>query len=95
MPIVGNLLNSLPRLAVGLGSTLEEMQTALIAGIEKPLAHRVVSSAPCQEEVIAEPSLAESCRYRASSKKKRPYITAGAIVAKDRSAATPTCRLRG
>jgi 2,5-furandicarboxylate decarboxylase 1 len=85
MPIVGNLLNSLPRLAVGLGSTLEEMQTALIAGIEKPLAHRVVSSAPCQEEVIAEPSLADELPIpRFFEKEAGPYITAGAIVAKDR-----------
>ena len=85
MPIVGNLLNSLPRLAVGLGSTLEEMQTALIAGIEKPLAHRVVSSAPCQEQIIAEPSLADELPIpRFFEKEAGPYITAGAIVAKDR-----------
>ena len=85
MPIVGNLLNSLPRLAVGLGSTLEEMQTALIAGIEKPLAHRVVSSGPCQEEVIADPSLVDELPIpRFFEKEAGPYITAGAIVAKDR-----------
>jgi 2,5-furandicarboxylate decarboxylase 1 len=85
MPIVGNLLNSLPRLAVGLGSTLEEMQTALISGIEKPLAHRLVSSAPCQEEIIADPSLADELPIpRFFEKEAGPYITAGAIVAKDR-----------
>jgi 4-hydroxy-3-polyprenylbenzoate decarboxylase len=85
MPIVGNLLNSLPRFAVGLGSTIEEMQTTLIAGIEKPLAHRVVSSAPCQEEIIADPSLTDELPIpRFFEKEAGPYITAGAIVAKDR-----------
>jgi 4-hydroxy-3-polyprenylbenzoate decarboxylase len=85
MPLVGNLLNSLPRLAMGLRSTLEEMQTALIVGIEKPLAHRVVSSAPCQEEVIADPSLTDELPIPSFFEKEAgPYITAGAIVAKDR-----------
>ncbi|HUN98526.1 MAG TPA: hypothetical protein VMU69_20130, partial [Bradyrhizobium sp.] len=31
MPVVGNLLNSLSRLAMGLGTTIREMQAALIA----------------------------------------------------------------
>jgi len=85
MPIVGNLLNSLPRFAVGLGSTIEGMQTTLIAGIEKPLAHRVVSSAPCQEEIIADPSLTDELPIpRFFEKEAGPCITAGAIVAKDR-----------
>ncbi|MDB5635150.1 MAG: 3-polyprenyl-4-hydroxybenzoate carboxy-lyase [Bradyrhizobium sp.] len=85
MPIIGNLLNSLPRFAVGLGSTIEGMQTTLIAGIEKPLAHRVVSSAPCQEEIIADPSLTDELPIpRFFEKEAGPYITAGAIVAKDR-----------
>ena len=38
MPIVGNLLNSLPRFALGLGSTIDEMQASLLAAIDKPSA---------------------------------------------------------
>src|SRR5256885_623995 len=36
MPVVGNLLNSLPRFALALGSTTRAMQEALIDAIEKP-----------------------------------------------------------
>lgn len=85
MPIVGNLLNSLSRLAVGLSTTTGEMQAAVIAAIEKPLAHRVVSAAPCQEHVIADPSLTELPIPRFFEKEGGPYITAGVIVAKNRA----------
>ncbi|HVX76877.1 MAG TPA: UbiD family decarboxylase [Bradyrhizobium sp.] len=85
MPVVGNLLNSLSRLAMGLGTSIREMQTALISAIEKPLPHRIVSSAPCQEHVIINPSLAEELPIpRFFEKEQGPYVTAGAIVAKDR-----------
>src|SRR6185437_15549289 len=84
MPIVGNLLNSLPRLASGMSRTTREMQTALIAAIEKPLPHRIVSSAPCQEHVVVAPSLDELPIPRFFEKEGGPYITAGAIVASDR-----------
>jgi 2,5-furandicarboxylate decarboxylase 1 len=85
MPIVGNLLNSLPRFAIALNRTAETLQASLIAGIEKPLPHRVVSSAPCQEDIVAEPSLAVELPIpRFFEKEAGPYITAGAIVAKDR-----------
>jgi 2,5-furandicarboxylate decarboxylase 1 len=85
MPIVGNLLNSLPRFATGLGCTTATLQASLISAIEKPLPHRVVSSAPCQQEIIAQPSLAAELPIpRFFEKEGGPYITAGAIVARDR-----------
>jgi 2,5-furandicarboxylate decarboxylase 1 len=85
MPIVSNLLNSLPRFAAGLGGTTGTMQAALIAAIEKPLPHRIVSSAPCQQDIIAAPSLVDELPIpRFFDKEAGPYITAGAIVAKDR-----------
>jgi 4-hydroxy-3-polyprenylbenzoate decarboxylase len=85
MPVTGNLLNSLSRLAIGVGSTVREMQAALIAAIEKPMPHRVVITAPCQEEVVVSPSLADELPIpRFFEKEGGPYITAGAIVAKDR-----------
>src|ERR1700730_11719378 len=52
LPVVGNLLNSLPRFALAMGSTTRETQTAFIAAIEKPLPHRIVASAPCQERIV-------------------------------------------
>jgi 2,5-furandicarboxylate decarboxylase 1 len=85
MPIVGNLLNSLPRLALGMGSTPREMQAALMAAIEKPLPHVIVSSAPCQEHIVATPSLLDELPIpRFFEMEGGPYISAGAIVAKDR-----------
>ena len=85
MPVVGNLLNSLPRFAAALRGRTEPIQAALIAAIEKPLSHRVVASAPCQQDIIAEPSLAAELPIpRFFEKEAGPYITAGAIVARDR-----------
>jgi 2,5-furandicarboxylate decarboxylase 1 len=90
MQIVGNLLNSRPRFAMGLGSTTETLQASLISAIEKPLAHRVVSSAPCQEETIPNPSLTDELPIpRFFEKEAGPYITAGAIVAEDRVSGLP------
>ncbi|MBV9462295.1 MAG: UbiD family decarboxylase, partial [Bradyrhizobium sp.] len=85
MPIVGNLLNSLSRLASGMGSTTRAMQAVLIAAIGKPLSHRIVSSAPCQDHIVIAPSLLDELPIpRFFEKEGGPYITAGAIVAKDR-----------
>ena len=57
MPVVGNLLNSLPRFAMGLRTTQAKLQSAIIAAIEAPLAHRVLTSAPCQEKIVVDPVL--------------------------------------
>src|SRR5580693_6337106 len=85
MPIVGNLLNSLPRSSLGLSSTIERTQASLLAAIDKPLPHRVVSSAPCQEVIVAAPSLVDELPIpRFFEREGGPYITAGAIVARDR-----------
>ena len=85
MPVVGNLLNSLARFAMGLGTTQSKLQSAIIAAIETPLPHRVLTSAPCQEEVVADPDLiGELPIPRFFEHERGPYITAGVIVAKDR-----------
>jgi 2,5-furandicarboxylate decarboxylase 1 len=85
MQVVGNLLNSRPRVALGISSEIDAIQASLLAAIEKPLAHRVVATAPCQEEVILNPSLTNELPIpRFFEKEGGPYITAGAIVAKDR-----------
>ena len=85
MPVVGNLLNSLPRFAMGLRTTRAELQAAIIAAIEAPLAHRMLKSAPSQEKVIVDPVLIDELPIpRFFEHERGPYITAGAIVAKDR-----------
>jgi 2,5-furandicarboxylate decarboxylase 1 len=85
MQIVGNLLNSLPRFALAIGGKIDAIQASLLAAMERPVPHRVVATAPCQEEVVANPSLADELPIpRFFEKEGGPYITAGAIVAKDR-----------
>jgi 2,5-furandicarboxylate decarboxylase 1 len=85
MPVVGNLLNSLPRFATALRNGRQRVQATLLAAIEKPLPHRPVTAAPCQQAIIAEPGLASELPIpRFFEKEAGPYITAGAIVAKDR-----------
>src|SRR5262245_19676389 len=55
MPVVGNLLNSRARIAAGLGTAPHALQASIISAIERPSTHRLVTSAPCQEDVIAKP----------------------------------------
>jgi UbiD family decarboxylase len=85
MPVVGNLLNSRTRIAKGLGATPRTLQSSIISAIEQPAAHRIVTSAPCQESVIAGPALTDELPIpRFFEHEGGPYITAGVIVAKDR-----------
>lgn len=83
--VVGNLLSSLPRLAQALGATsAADLQSLVIAAIQQPLPHRLVASAPCQEHVVVNPVLIEELPIpRFFERETGPYITAGAIVAKD------------
>ncbi len=86
MPVIGNLLNSLPRIASGLDVAPAALQGFILAAIDAPLPHRVVTSAPCQEDVIGTPALADELPIpRFFEHERGPYITAGAIVAKDRA----------
>ncbi len=85
MHVIGNLLSSLSNLVDALGSTSAAgLQSLIIAAIERPLTHRVVSSAPCQEHVVVDPVLIEELPIpRFFEHESGPYITAGAIIAKD------------
>ncbi len=85
LPVVGNLLTSLPRIAAGLGTTPAAMQAAIVSAIEHPLEHRVIAAPPCQEQVVADPELTRELPIpRFFEHERGAYITAGAIVAKDR-----------
>ncbi len=59
MPLVGNLLNSLPRFAAGLGCAVDQLQARLVAAIEAPIPHRLVTAAPCQQEIVVDPVLSD------------------------------------
>jgi 2,5-furandicarboxylate decarboxylase 1 len=83
-PIVGNLVNALPRFAAALDCSQHEIQTRLIAAIEPPLNHNVLDAAPCQETVVESPDIDGLLPVpRFFEKEEGRYITAGAIVAWD------------
>ena len=84
LPVVGNLLNTLQRIAAGLGTTPAEMQGKIVSAIERPLEHRIVEAPPCQEQVTADPALDRELPIpRFFEHEQGAYITAGAIVATD------------
>jgi len=83
-PIVGNLVNALPRFAAALNCAQDEIQTRLISAIENPLPHNVLGAAPCQETVVECPDIDRLLPVpRFFEKEGGRYITAGAIVARD------------
>lgn len=84
LPVVGNLLNSLPRFARALDCGPDAIQSKLLAAVAKPLAHSVVDAAPCQDVVIETPDLANELPIpHFFEKETGPYITAAMIVAYD------------
>jgi 4-hydroxy-3-polyprenylbenzoate decarboxylase len=85
VPVVGNLLSSLPHLAAALGAaSCTDLQSLIIAAVERPQTPRLVSSAPWQEHVVVNPVLVEELPIPWFFEKETgPYITAGAIIAKD------------
>ena len=84
MPVVGNLLNSLPRIARGIGVEVPALQDRIVHAIGAPVAPRPVASAPCQEVAVDTPDLdAELPVPWFYPQETGRYITAGAIVAKD------------
>ncbi len=82
--LVGNLLNSRERIALGLACRQTDLQEKLIAAIANPLPPVTRTDGPCQEEVVADPDLAQLPIPHFFEHETGPYITAGAIVAKDR-----------
>lgn len=83
LPVVGNVLNSLSRIAKGLGTTPAGLQGKLVAAIERPLPSRRVEAGPCQEIEMPEPDLGRLPIPTFFERETGPYITAGAIVAAD------------
>src|SRR5437762_1948714 len=57
LPVVGNLFCSRERLALGLGTTVAELQARIVAAIDAPASPRIVERAPCQEIVEEKPDL--------------------------------------
>jgi 4-hydroxy-3-polyprenylbenzoate decarboxylase len=84
MPVVGNLLNGISWFATALDATPAILQSRIIAAIDKPLRPQVIEAPPCQQHVVTNPDLAQELPIpRFFEHETGPYITAGAIVAKD------------
>jgi len=84
MPVVGNLLNGLSWFAEAIGATQATLQSRIIAAIDKPLRPRISDAPPCQQHVARDPDLAKELPIPSFFEHETgPYITAGAIVAKD------------
>lgn len=82
--VVGNLLNSRARIGFGLGCTPAQLPEKLISAIAHPRAVQPVADGPCQEVVVTNPDLAQLPIPYFFEHETGPYITAGAIVARDR-----------
>ncbi len=83
MPVVGGVLASRRRIAAGLGVTVPEIQERMLEGLRSPLAPREVTGAPCQQIQIDSPDLGELPIPWFFEHETGPYVTAGAIVARD------------
>ncbi|MCL4746257.1 MAG: UbiD family decarboxylase [Burkholderiaceae bacterium] len=83
IPVVGNVLDSIDRIAFGLGTARSKLTTRIAAAIANPLPSRVVPHGPVHEvELAADLTLLPVPRF--FEHETGPYITAGCIVAKDR-----------
>lgn len=83
LPVLGNLLGSRRRIALGLGVDVDEIQNHLLRALEHPLTHRQIADPPCQEVVVTDVDLERLPIPWFFEHETGPYVTAGAIVARD------------
>lgn len=83
LPVLGNLLGSRRRVALGLGVDVDEIQNHLLRSLEHPFKHRQIPDPPCQEVVVTEVVLERLPIPWFFEHETGPYVTAGAIVARD------------
>jgi 2,5-furandicarboxylate decarboxylase 1 len=81
--IAGNLFNGRERIAAALGLEVSEILPRLRSAIRAPLAPAAAAAAPVQGVIVTEDPLAALPVPRFFVRELRPYITAGAIVARD------------
>jgi len=83
LPVTGNHVTTRERIASALGTTMPGLQDRLVEAIGNPLAPVRVERGPCQEVDVADPDLASLPVPTFFEHETGPYITAGAIIAKD------------
>ncbi|MDS7594275.1 UbiD family decarboxylase [Agrobacterium tumefaciens] len=83
LPVFGNMLSDLDRIAMAMNVPRENIQSALIESIRKPIAPIVVDEAPVQEEVFDNDVLLRLPVPTFFDKETGPYISAGLMIARD------------
>ena len=83
MRVFANLLCSRQRIALGLGTCETQLQKKLVQAISAPVDAKVVAAAPCHEVAVERPDLAQLPIPTFFEHETGPYLTAGAIVARD------------
>lgn len=81
--VVGNVLTSRARVAAALDIRVDEILSALHTAIRQPLPPQKVAAAPSQAVIIQDSPLANLPVPTFFERESRPYITAGAILARD------------
>lgn len=82
-PIVGNVLGSRARIAESLGVAVDELGERIVAALASPIEPAPAGDAPCQEVVVDDPDLASLPLPWFFEHETGPYVTAGAIVARN------------
>jgi 2,5-furandicarboxylate decarboxylase 1 len=81
--VVGNLLPTRERIALGLETAVADLQRKIVNAIGAPVAPRPMSAGPCQALMVDTPKLGALPVPRFFEHETGPYITAGAVVARD------------
>ena len=83
MPVFGNLLSGLDRVAMALDVPRASIQTALLNSIKNPIAPVIIDSPPVQEKVFEGGVLKQLPVPTFFSQETGPYISAGLMIARD------------
>lgn len=83
LPVVGNVLASRARIAAAVGTSVEQLGERLVAALAAPVAPVEVADGACREVVVERPDLRMLPVPWFFEHETGPYITAGAIVARD------------
>jgi 4-hydroxy-3-polyprenylbenzoate decarboxylase len=83
MPIFGNILSDLDRVALALDVAKSDIQQKLLSSIASPVPPVFVDDAPVQQQLFQDDILTRLPVPTFFSKETGPYITAGLIVARD------------
>jgi 2,5-furandicarboxylate decarboxylase 1 len=83
MPVVGGVLGTRARIAAGLGVDVDGIQARILNALAAPIVPREIADAPCQEIVVETPDLSRLPIPWFFEYETGPYVTAGAIVARD------------